>query len=278
MIKKFAEKVDCKIPDHLKPFIVVGIHGETNESVDVSFPIFPNGFPVLINVFGDSPKLHVANKTNFAPSNLNLAGQIYGTTPKMEVKGVFGQIGFLLHPLTPYYLFHIKGSSFLNRWISLEEISNIHFEKVLKELNTCTNALDRIPILLRMLSKLEMNKLPPIRWLDECLSTIYRSNGAVSVSSLVEKAEISTRHFGRVFKEIIGVPPKFFCKVVQLNSIFEVLNQSENESLLKLALDYGYYDQAHFIHDFKKLIGDSPERFLMSKDAYVKEYLGNKGF
>lgn len=277
MIKKFAEKLECGIPQRLRPFIITGIHGATSEKVKITFPILPNGFPVLISVYGDLPWLHVKKRTSLAPSRLNLAGQIYGTIPKMEIDGYFGQIGFLLHPTTPYYLFHMKGASFLNRWESLENTALFNANKILAALKDCASPMDRIPVLLRLLETLETNRLKALPWLDSTIDEIYKNNGNIAISDLAEKANLSLRHYGRTFKEIIGVPPKYFCKIIQLNSIFEVINTTETKDLLALALEYGYYDQSHFISDFRKFIGDSPEKFLMSEDAYVKSYLGRKG-
>ncbi len=276
MIKKFAQTLDFDIPKVLKPYVIAAIFGETKKRVKVTFPVLPNGFPVLIYVFGDLPLLQVKSNSYFAPSRLNLAGQIQGTVPKLAIDGRFGQNGFLLHPLTPYYLFHTKGIDFLNKWIPLESTIAHDWISVHEKLEKCKNPTERAEVLADMMIQLESKRLPPIPWLDQGIASIYGNKGSTSVNELAVSAKISPRHFTRKFREIVGVPPKYFCKVVQLNSLFEIINTSDEHTILQLALDCGYYDQSHFIHDFKKFIGDSPERFLMSKDAYVKEYLGKK--
>ncbi len=276
MIKKFAETLEYDIPERLRPHVIAPIYGETKNKVDITFPIFPNGFAVLIHVYGDLPELRVNNDYGYATSRLNLAGQIHGVIPKMRINGYFGQNGYLLHPLTPYYLFHLKGSSFVNSWKSLENIPVQNWNLLLEKLHKSESILERIDALTEMLLDLESKRLPAIDWLDHCIATIYQKNGNVSVNELLATTDFSSRHFTRVFREIVGVPPKYFCKVVQLNGLFEAMNSSDDDKVLQLALEYGYYDQSHFIHDFKKLIGDSPQRFLMGKDAFAKEYLGKK--
>lgn len=276
MIKKFALTLDYEIPEVLKRHVIAAIYGESQEAIKVTFPVFPNGFAVLIHVYGDLPLLQVEDNSRLAPSHLNLAGQIHGTIPKMVIDGRFGQNGFLLHPLTPYYLFHIKGRCFVNEWIALEKNVDFDWTTLVKELGACKEPMERVTLLANMLMQLEKNRLPPIPWLDKCIATIYQKNGIVSINEMVALSGLSSRHFSRVFREIVGVPPKYLCKVVQLNGLFEAINSSNSDKILQLALENGYYDQSHFIHDFKKLIGDSPQRFLMGKDAYVKEYLGKK--
>ncbi|KQC30370.1 helix-turn-helix domain-containing protein [Flagellimonas eckloniae] len=277
MIKSFAEKVDCEIPEKLQPHLVMAIHGSTENKVDLTIPIFPTGFPVIINVYGAMPDLFLPEGYTPAVSRLNLAGQIFNHNPNIRVNGYFGQIGFLLHPMAPYYLFHKLGDFSLNRWVPFDKTSPMDTSKLEKELNNCADPLGRFPIIIKYLEALVENRLPPISWLDKAFETIYAKNGQVSLNHLSEQIGISLRHFRRKFKEIIGVPPKFFCKVIQLNTIFEAINSPQGEKLLNLALDHGYYDQSHFINDFKRLIGNSPEKFLESEHVYTKTYMGRKG-
>ena len=103
---------------------------------------------------------------------------------------------------------------------------------------------------------------------------IFKNNGAVAMSDLVDKTPLSERHFRRKFKEIVGISPKYFCKVIQLNSVFEIIKSANSEKIHALALDNGYYDQAHFIKDFNKLIGESPVNFLNGEFVHLKSYLG----
>ncbi|MBD1262181.1 AraC family transcriptional regulator [Maribacter polysiphoniae] len=277
MIKAFAERPEFEIPENLKPFLISAIHGHTEDAIHLSFPNYPNGFPVFINVYGSYPILHLNGRVTRAPSTLNLAGQIYGEIPKIEIQGRFGQIGFLMHPTTPYYLFHLPGNLLLNSWSAIEEISPKNTTELFKALDSCQDPLHRLPILMHYLEQLIPCRLSPVPWLDQSLTEIYECDGLLSIKELSERAGLSLRHFRRLFIKIIGIPPKFFCKVVQLNTIFESINNANTEKIHHLAYDCGYYDQAHFINDFKKLIGDSPEKFLNSKYAYVKTYLGRKG-
>ena len=55
----------------------------------------------------------------------------------------------------------------------------------------------------------------------------------------------------------------------------DLIKSGASEKFHTLALDYAYNDQAHFINDFKRLIGESPVRSLNGKFAYLKSYLGS---
>lgn len=126
------------------------------------------------------------------------------------------------------------------------------------------------------MENLVKDRLPSIPWLDEAVEKMYKHNGNVAQDIIIQHLGISGRHFRRKFKEVIGVPPKYFCKVIQLVTIFEMIKNPDSGKLHDLALECGYYDQAHFINDFNKMIGQSPQKFLKGKHAFVRSYLGRR--
>jgi AraC-like DNA-binding protein len=208
---------------------------------------------------------------------VQIAGQIFEADISIKLQGKFGQIGLVLHPLTTYYLFHKPGSYFLNKWCNFQNAIPIEINKDLhKALLVCKSSNDRIETLLEFLKLLLKTKLPEIIWLETAIIKIYSLGGNITQEELTDQVDISLRHFRRKFKEVIGVSPKYFCKVIQLNTVFEMLNTSNTDRLHHLALDCGYYDQAHFINDFKKMIGSSPRNFLEGNYSFVKEYMGRK--
>lgn len=272
---KLFEKVPYEIPEILRPFVMAVVQGETSAAIRTSLAAPPTGFPLLIYVYGDYPKLHIEGKS-IVPTTvpLNVAGQIDVSGIRMEVDGVFGQIGLVLHPLAPYYLFQIPGNETLNGWKGLLEVlpknSIKHFESISRDMEP----LKIIAHILAALQHLLKRKINRIEWLDYSIKEIFKQNGAVSLTELVNKTNISERHFRRKFKEIVGTSPKYFCKVIQLNSVIEILKSGNFEKLHALALDNGYYDQAHFINDFNRLIGESPVNFLNGEFIHLKSYLG----
>ncbi|MBT8185672.1 MAG: helix-turn-helix domain-containing protein [Eudoraea sp.] len=274
MIETFFETIDYTIPRNLQQFILAIVQGESPSEINLTYPVHASGFPLLINVYGDLPKLHIDNQIVRPTCRLNVAGQIVYPNPSIQLAGKFDQIGFMLHPTAPYYLFHRPGSYFLNQWRSVDEISPVHSENVLLNLDATKVPENRISILISFFERLAEHRLSPIDWLDKTISEILDKKGRIGQSYLAKQAGMSLRHFRRKFKEIIGVSPKYFCKVIQINFIFELLRTSNTEKLHHLALDCGYYDQAHFINDFKRFIGESPTKFLGGPHSYVKSYLG----
>jgi AraC-like DNA-binding protein len=276
MIKAFATKLDYEIPEELQKYIVGIIEGESDSVLDESYPVFAIGCPLIIYVYRSIPLITVNGSEVTPSSRLQIAGQIHEVDISIKLKGQFGQIGLLLHPLAPYYLFHKSGDYFLNKWSDFQEALPIKTNDLYSNLSNSKTTIDRVTTLIEFMKLLLETKLPEIKFLESTLTKIYSSGGNITQEELSDQVNVSLRHFRRKFKEVIGISPKYFCKIIQLNTVFELLHSSNKERLHLLALDCGYFDQAHFIKDFKRMIGNSPRKFLQGDYSFVKEYMGRR--
>lgn len=274
MIKHFAKKVDYKIPADLRGLVAAVITGESANEINLEVPIFATGFPLLVNICGNKPTYIVNDRKLVTKSRLVIAGQIYKARIHFKQTGLFKNLGIILMPSAPYYLFHKPGKFFNNEWTNFEDSSPNDSKFLIEQLAICTSNQDRIQLIMNFLIELNNSRLPEIDWLENSINKILKKNGQVGQDELTDTASMSDRHFRRVFKNIVGVPPKYFCKVIQLNTVFQLLNVSASEKIHHLALDCGYFDQNHFIKDFYSLIGETPERFLNGELSFLKEYMG----
>ena len=81
------------------------------------------------------------------------------------------------------------------------------------------------------------------------------------VDSLVERHGSGRRALQRLFAEYVGVSPKWVINRYRLHEALERLAAGEPPDWPTLALDLGYFDQAHFIRDFKRLVGRPPAAY-----------------
>lgn len=93
------------------------------------------------------------------------------------------------------------------------------------------------------------------------LAFILKSNGVLVVEEAVDFG-ISQRQLGRLFEYYIGTNIKTFCKVVQFQNILRAKPSTQSLRKNKLFYDFGYYDQSHFIKDFKNFCGITPSKFF----------------
>lgn len=86
----------------------------------------------------------------------------------------------------------------------------------------------------------------------------------VRVEQLTREFGLGLRKLQRLFDDYVGVSPKWVIQRYRLHEAAERIARGGVEDFADLALELGYADQAHFIRDFKKLVGRSPAEYARS--------------
>lgn len=100
------------------------------------------------------------------------------------------------------------------------------------------------------------------------------NRGLVSIENLARRTDISERQLVRKFQRHIGVSPKFFSRVIRMQSILSELKSVKRADTLNLALSNGFYDQSHFIKEFREFSGQSPTMFLENQHQLSEVFIG----
>jgi AraC-like DNA-binding protein len=88
------------------------------------------------------------------------------------------------------------------------------------------------------------------------------SNGTCQVSDVVERIGLSSRRFVELFQSEVGLSPKAFCRIRRFNEVLRRIERLTDVDWADVALACGYFDQAHFNHDFRAFAGLSPSSYL----------------
>ncbi len=105
--------------------------------------------------------------------------------------------------------------------------------------------------------------LKPQLHIDTNISVMHR-NLILNKGQLQLNPEIGLRRMQQRFKREIGISPKLFLRTLRINAVIESMTQRSNQTLTELAFDFDYFDQTHFIKDFKYFTKMSPSSFLKS--------------
>lgn len=128
-----------------------------------------------------------------------------------------------------------------------------------EELAAATNNSQRILIVERFLLS-ELKKTAADLLICEAIQQIRRSKGDIKIKDLLTALPISRDPFEKRFRRITGTSPKHFSVIVRLKNLIDTYSGST--SLTEAAYAAGYYDQAHFIKDFKAFTGQAPLDFF----------------
>ncbi len=92
---------------------------------------------------------------------------------------------------------------------------------------------------------------------------------ARKTSEVSERVGLSLGRFIRVFGEEVGLTPKRFCRVRRFQEVLRLIKGERRVDWGEIALGYGYFDQAHFIHDFRAFSGLTPTEYLARRTWHL---------
>ena len=91
--------------------------------------------------------------------------------------------------------------------------------------------------------------------------------GRVSVGEIVDRTGVSARRFIAQFRQQVGLAPKAFCRIQRFRQVLRCISDATEVDWTQTALACGYYDQAHFNHEFREFAGVSPSAYLACRTA-----------
>jgi AraC-like DNA-binding protein len=98
--------------------------------------------------------------------------------------------------------------------------------------------------------------------IDYALSSIINQPTIRRLHQLSEQIGYSQKHFISLFKDQVGVSPKQYLKIMRFQKAIRAIEKDELIRWSYIALESGYYDQAHFINDFKLFSGFTPNEYI----------------
>jgi len=102
------------------------------------------------------------------------------------------------------------------------------------------------------------------RLIQRALAALEASDGALRIEQLADQLGVSRQHLAALFRARVGLSPKLYARICRFRRAAAALKASPGPDWAQLALDCGYFDQSHLIHDFQEFSGSAPERFLLN--------------
>ncbi|MDQ4140594.1 MAG: helix-turn-helix domain-containing protein, partial [Bacteroidota bacterium] len=133
--------------------------------------------------------------------------------------------------------------------------------------NLACNTNSRVEVLTAFLrNKLIKNSLKQPPTVFTTIQSIIRNQGLVNVAQLADQTYLSMRQFERHFKNSAGFSPKLFSRIIRFQATLKEYG-NQQKSLTEIGYACGYYDQSHFIHDFKEFSGYHPGVYFGRKSS-----------
>jgi AraC-like DNA-binding protein len=157
---------------------------------------------------------------------------------------------------------HRSVSTFTDRIVPASEIFGADVLLLASQLRALDNPQSMSAIASDHFTRRLPQRAPHAELSTTLVHMILHDPTILSVETLSARSGLSLRSLQRLFKEYVGVPPKWVIRRFRLHELLERLHSGEGMDGAQLALDLGYADQAHLINDFRKLAGSPPTQYL----------------
>jgi AraC-like DNA-binding protein len=94
------------------------------------------------------------------------------------------------------------------------------------------------------------------------LARLNQAQGQLAIATLADQFAISQRQLERLYHHQVGVSPKQYAQLLRVEKARLSLKQPQHQTNTQLAMELGFYDQAHFIREFSAVIGMTPYRYM----------------
>lgn len=177
--------------------------------------------------------------------------------------------GIRLKPEGVRRLFGVVAAELTGRYEDLESVTGSALTEMCARIRDAADGLGR-RIQAQQSLRARLDGSDPTPTYVDRAAMIIRSPGRFDrIESLPGEVHISLRQLERSFKKSIGMTPKRYMRLARLNDVHRRLEHGGALRLTDVAYECGYADQAHFIRDFRRLMGTTPSVFRKERDEYI---------
>ena len=245
---------------YLKNYFIV----ETDSEIDYlpKERVYPSGYATMVFHYGSPSKFQKKNSSKYIEPNLVICGQ-QTNYYDLSLSGKTGMILIVFRPHGVKSFFNFPITELLNENLSLQDLGNNEAVELEDKLFNSLNNKQRVIHLENFFIKrlIYNNEFERV---EHAIKIIENSKGKIKAQDIAYEVCLGIKQFERTFSKYVGVNPKKFASIVRFQNVLQI-NSKDKRSLSQIAVDNGYYDQSHFIHDFKSLTGLTPKAFFIDK-------------
>jgi AraC-like DNA-binding protein len=187
----------------------------------------------------------------------------------IDTAGEASTIGVHFKPGGAFPFFSVPPAAMQNQSVALECLWGRASVRLRERVLEAASPHDRLRVLehclLEQLTK-PLERHPAIGF---ALQQLCGSQPAPALSRVVDHIGCSHRRFIQLFCDQVGLTPKLFSRVQRFQKVIQTAHRLEAINWTEMALDCGYYDQAHFIHDFQAFSGITPSQYVARKTPHI---------
>jgi len=233
--------------------------------------LMPDGsVEMIINLGEDEARIYDRNdlaRCNRLPGTLICGPHsnffVIDTAEQKSVMGVH------FRPGGAFPFFKLPVDELHDQHVSLADLWGHQAQFLREQLLEAPTPEQKFAVLERCLMEQAFRPLERHRAVGHALALFRNIHTAPAVSAVSDGIGISSRRFIQLFSSETGLTPKLFCRVRRFQRALQLIHKGSDFDWPDLAADCGYFDQAHFIHDFRAFSGMNPTTYLTLKTEHL---------
>jgi AraC-like DNA-binding protein len=226
---------------HLKPFVECFWMFQSSRPL-AEYPVLPDGCVDIVYSPSLSRELQLIGAMTNARKFALPAGDL--------------QFGVRFKPAMARAFLPMTGLDTTDQSIALSDMWGAEARRLTEQIAETQSVEKRISLL-----EARLGHPGEITLVQRLCASIVNQSGQLRIDDLAFQAGLSARQLHRVFLVQVGLSPKHFCRVIRFRNSLSRVPRSGRADWARVALDCGYYDQAHFINEFRQFSGYTPGEF-----------------
>lgn len=251
----------------LKPYIQCywSIYIEDELFKPVTNKIVSDGGMGIVLNFGHNFSIRIGDNTHTTTSKCIVTGPTEKAT-FLKLSKKIDAISIRFQPGGAYPFFQEEISNFTDKIIPILTNDMWGTEELYSSLKMTKIINDKISVLDDfLLKKLQESAAVPSLWVSQVVGIVRKHNGSMKIDELAKQLNMTRRHFERRFKKEVGLSPKQFSMIVRIEKTRSLIRSLNFNSLTDVGYECDYYDQAHFVREFKAFVKETPKQYFQGK-------------
>ena len=262
--------------NRLKQYVKCYYIYESETNVAFEDTVFPSGFIEIIFNLGTG-KWQTAVGDGFVTTpSIELWGQIIRPLPIKSIgKNTMLGIRFFSHAAA--YFLNDKVDLFTNQVVDFSDLSgntvSILYSKLL-ETTTWNKRIELVEGFLLHRLSLSERKLRKVAVVSDIMREIRQVDFFDNIENVASRYGITSRYLQKLFLQYTGLTPKLYSKINRFQNSLRLVTKKDT-SLTSIAYDCGYFDQSHFIREFKSFTGFTPSGYSFENSPVTLAFANN---
>ncbi len=262
---------ELQVASPLSPYVqlIWALESESGEDTYPRSIILPDGVVEVVFHYGEPFYTWQGGAQFVQPQSFAIS--MMRKYVEIGSRGWSGFIAIRFFPWGAYHFFDVAIRQFLDQTIEATHLWGSESDMLTGQLKEQSSLDGRFRLMEEFLLWQLSRHQKDDQKADDAIRLIRQTKGTLSIEEICTQMELSGKQLERKFLATVGVTPKVFSRITRFLNVCHHIDEFKDKSLTQLAYDCGFYDQAHFIKEFRQFSGYTPGEFFEKKRVFYSD-------